>query len=178
MQTDKKDEKKAQMEWLYIQSSVKNEVVLLGLLMNIELYPFLDRREEDGALIPSLRMKQGEAVSPDKIEEQKKIFLERKSALLKTIGDTNPEVELISEKLVVEYLKDKKMPTDDKAKEDFWKIYLMIEDHYEAGFIPTFLAEETGIYPHYKIVPKPKKTEKPDLSTENASVANEEKVLE
>lgn len=142
-------------EWLYIQSSLKNDIVLLGMILGIELGPVLEVREEDGALIPSLKMKIVVADTPEKIDEQKKIYLERKKELLAQIGDTHPDVQLSDSLVEKTEFKD-----DEERKEYFWQLYLKLEEQYEATIEPIVVGDHRGVVPSYKIVPKPK------LSTE------------
>lgn len=171
----KKEDKKAQLEWLYIQSSIKNETVLLGMLLGIDLYSYLEHREKDGGLIPCLKMDNVEPVSPEKLAEQTKVFLDRKIELLKAVGDTNPNVFLVSEKLVSDKYPDGKKPEGEDAKKDFWELYLKLEEYYEAGIVPTVIGDHNGIVPSYEIVQKPKLSPKEESKE---TIDKEEKVIE
>lgn len=166
-QLKSKEDRRALQEWVAVQSGFKNDVVLLGMILGVEMAPTLESREEDGALIPSFKLKIVTRETADKIAEQKKIYLERRKQLLAQVGDTNPDV-----KLVDEIVKQKPEPKgDEESKKLFWEIYLELEKQYEAGFVPTLIGEKQGIFPSYEIVPKPNEEEKVVPTPESVDTA-------
>ena len=116
--TQKQDDRKATQEWVAIQSAFLNDVLLLGQMFGLELFPYLDRNEENGAITAVMKKKHTTKATTEQVEEVRKIYLEKKIEHQKLLGEKNLDnVTIFDIKVSPEKLELK----DQELEDAFWE---------------------------------------------------------